>query len=315
MLDIHQLNIFLTAAETLSFTQAAQKLHLTQPSVSQHIQALERRFGTELFIRNGRSLELTDAGLALVPLAREAVALSVRTEEAMRSVKGDVVGHLMVGCSTTPGKYVLPQLLARFHQRYPQVRVTCQVSSQQITMQLLMEGGVHFALTSLVESADPELEMSRFLCDKVILIAPQSHPWAEKGHIAPEELTQATFIMREESAGTYAAVRDALAQVGISIHHLSTLLTLGNAEAIAMAVQEGLGVGFISEMVIERLGPDRVARIQIDGLQIYRDIYLSRNLRRPATIAQNAFWEFVHSKDNPLYCVDDAQRERILELT
>ncbi len=307
MLDIHQLNIFLTAADALSFTQAAKRLHMTQPSISQHIQALERHFGSELFIRNGRSLELTDAGLALVPLAREAVSLSVRTEEAMRSVKGDVVGHLMVGCSTTPGKYVLPQLLARFHRRYPQVRVTCQVSSQQIAMQLLLEGGVHFALTSLLEGSEPEMEMSRFLCDKVILIAPKTHPWAESGHVSPDELHQATFILREESAGTYAAVRDALAQAGISIHDFNTLLTLGNAEAIALAVQEGLGVGFISEMVVDRLGSDRVAHIKIDGLEIYRDIYLSRNLRRPATIAQNAFWEFVHSKDNPLYCDDEVR--------
>lgn len=315
MLDTHQLNIFLTAAETLSFTQAAQKLHMTQPSVSQHIQALERCFGTELFIRNGRSLELTDAGLALVPLAREAVSLSVRTEEAMRSVNGEVVGHLMVGCSTTPGKYVLPQLLARFHQRYPQVRVTCQVSSQQIAMQMLAEGGVHFALTSLIGGSDPELEMSRFLCDKVILIAPKDHPWAVNGRVRPKDLTSATFIMREDSAGTYAAVRDTLAQTGVSIHDFNTLLTLGNAEAIAMAVQEGLGVGFISEMVVDRLGPDRVARIDIDGLEIYRDIYLSRNTRRPATIAQNAFWEFVHSKDNPLYCMDETHPERLLQIT
>jgi DNA-binding transcriptional LysR family regulator len=315
MLDTHQLNIFLTAAETLSFTQAAQKLHMTQPSVSQHIQALERRFGTELFIRNGRSLELTDAGLALVPLAREAVSLSVRTEEAMRSVKGDVVGHLMVGCSTTPGKYVLPQLLARFHQRYPQVRVTCQVSSQQIAMQMLTEGGVHFALTSLIEGSEPELEMSRFLCDKVILIAPKDHPWSKSGRVAPKDLTSATFIMREDSAGTYAAVRDALAKAGISIHDFNTLLTLGNAEAIAMAVQEGLGVGFISEMVVDRLGPGRVVRIEIDEVEIYRDIYLSRNTRRPATIAQNAFWEFVHSKDNPLYCLDETPRERLAPVT
>ncbi len=268
MLDIHQLNVFLAAAETLSFTRAAQRLHMTQPSVSQHVQALERRFGNELFMRNGRSLELTDAGLALVPLAREAVSLSVRTDEAMSSVKGDVVGHLMVGCSTTPGKYVLPQLLARFHQRFPQVRATCQVSSQHIAMQLLNDGGVHFALTSMPEGAQPDLEMHRFLCDHVILIAPLDHPWAQQGAIAPQELLQAPFIQREESSGTYAAVRDALAAAGISIHDLDTLLTLGNSEAIAMAVQESLGVGFISEMVIDRLGAGRVARIEIRGVQI-----------------------------------------------
>jgi DNA-binding transcriptional LysR family regulator len=135
------------------------------------------------------------------------------------------------------------------------------------------------------------------------------------GRVLPKDLFTATFIMREDSAGTYAAVRDALAQAGISIHDFNTLLTLGNAEAIVMAVQEGLGVGFISEMVVDRLGPDRVARIDIDGIEIYRDIYLSRNTRRPATIAQNAFWEFVHSKDNPLYCMDEVPQERLAQLT
>ena len=121
MLDVHQLNVFLAAAEALNFTQAAQRLHMTQPSVSQHIQALERHFDLPLFIRSGRSLELTDAGLALAPLARDAVSLSIRIDETMESLKGDIYGHLIVGCTTTPGKYILPQVLAQFHRKFPQV--------------------------------------------------------------------------------------------------------------------------------------------------------------------------------------------------
>jgi DNA-binding transcriptional LysR family regulator len=109
MLDVHQLNVFLVAAEALSFTQAAKRLHMTQPSVSQHIQSLESLFGMQLFIRSGRNLILTDGGLALVPLAREAVALSQRIEETMESLKGQIHGHLVIGCSTTPGKYIFPR--------------------------------------------------------------------------------------------------------------------------------------------------------------------------------------------------------------
>jgi len=305
MLDIHQLNIFLTAAETLSFTQAAQRLHMTQPSVSQHIQALEKHFQAELFLRQGRNLELSDAGLALVPLAREAVSLSVRIDELMASVHGDVIGHLMVGCSTTPGKYVLPQLLARFHNIYPMVRVTCQVSSQRDAMRLLMEGGVHFALTSLLEEHQPDFEMHKFFCDRVLLMAPFDHPWAKKKIIQPEELLTTKFILREDTSGTYAAVRDALAKVGIAIQELDVLLTLGNSEAIAMSVQEGLGVGFISEMVINRIGQLGTTKVEIEGIDIQRDIFISRNLRRPATVAQDAFWSFIHSKENPIFCKED----------
>lgn len=300
MLDIHQLNVFLAAAETLSFTQAAQRLHMTQPSVSQHIQALEKRFGTELFIRSGRHLELTDAGLALIPLAREGVSLSVRIEELLLSMKGEVVGHLMVGCSTTPGKYVLPHLLARFHNRFPEVRVTCHVSSQQEAMQMLCDGTVHFALTSLTEGVQADLEINKFLTDRICLIAPLSHPWAQCRAIDIDDLLEARFITREEASGTFIAVRNALGAQGIGMRDLNTLLTLGNSEAITMAVQEGLGVGFVSEMVVDRMSRERVAKIKVNGLEINRDIYISRNIRRAATVAQNAFWSFVHSSDNPV---------------
>ena len=87
MLDIHQLNVFVVAAETLNFTQAAQILHMTQPSVSQHIQALERHFELPLFLRTGRNLELSDAGMALLPLAREAIELSIRTDNQISGIK------------------------------------------------------------------------------------------------------------------------------------------------------------------------------------------------------------------------------------
>jgi len=302
MLDIYQLYVFLVAAETLNFSQAAQKLHITQPSVSQRIQALERDLNDKLFIRSGRSLELTDAGLALLPLAREAVKLSVRIEETMESLRGQIYGHLQVGCSTTPGKYVLPQILARFHNKFPQVRVTCSVTSQPTAQKMLLAGDVHFALSSLLGKFDPDIEYSKFICDSVVLIAPVDHLWAGTCSIEPYQLLSNQFIMREPESGTYISVREALSEHDISINELKTLLTLGNSEAIALAVQEGLGVAFISEMVYEKFCEGKVAKIKIDGLEIIRDIYIARHMRKPFTIAQKAFWDFIHSEDNPVLC-------------
>lgn len=302
MLDIHQLNVFLTAAETLNFTQAARKLHMTQPSVSQRIQALERHFNDKLFIRSGRSLELTDAGLALLPLAREAVRLSVRIEETMDSLQGQVYGHLQVGCSTTPGKYILPHLLASFYHKYPQVRISCSVISQNSAQRKLKNGDLHFALVSLVGRHDPDIEYSKFISDSVILIAPIDHPWASMRFINPDELYDGEFIMRETESGTFSALRDTLSRFAIPISDLHTILTLGNSEAIALAVQEGLGVAFISEMVYDRLGQGRVARVDVLGMEIARDIFIARNACRTTTVAQNAFWDFIHSSENPLLC-------------
>jgi DNA-binding transcriptional LysR family regulator len=297
MLDIHQLNVFVVAAETLNFTQAAQQLHMTQPSVSQHIQFLERHFDMELFIRNGRNLELTDAGMALLPLAREAVALSIRTDEMMDSLKGSIYGHLIVCCSTTPGKYILPNLLARFHKRYPQVRVTCQVSPQQDALRSVAEGDAHFALFSMNHAHFADLEAISFLCDPIVLISPLDHPWAERGEIDPGELMDGDFIMRESTSGTFNAVSDALIGQNISINDLRILITLGNAEAIALAVQEGIGVGFVSQMVVDRLCKGRVAEIRIRSMDICREIYVGHNSRRPATNAQTAFWNFITAEE------------------
>jgi len=300
MLDVHQLNVFVMAAETLNFTQAAQQLHMTQPSVSQHIQGLERHFDAHLFLRNGRNLELTDAGMALLPLAKEAVVLSMRIDETMDSLKGDLYGHLIVGCSTTPGKYILPHLLAHFHHKYPQVRVTCQVSPQVDALQNLEDGNAHFALFSLPHTGFPDVEAVSYICDPIILIAPLHHPWAQRGEIEAQELVESDFIMRENSSGTVSAVREALAEHNIAMSDLRILITLGNAEAIAMAVQEGIGVGFVSKLVIDRLCRDKVAEVRVRGMNICRQIYIGRNSRRVATNAQKAFWDFLTTENDDL---------------
>lgn len=293
MADIHRLKVFLTAAETMNFTETARRMHMTQPSVSQHIQALEQYFDVALFDRAGRYLQLTEAGERLMPLVREMVRQWVRIEESMETMKGEVAGHLLVGCSTTPGKYILPQLLAQFHTRYPRVKVSCHVSSQEHALQMLCEGDVHCALASAPHTTYGEIEFYPLISDPISLIAPLDHPWAQEGAISPQMLREGQFIMREEGSGTREAVREALADVEVDEAQLNTLIVLGNSEAIALAVQEGLGVGFVSNIVVSRLVADRVAVIPIEGLNITRDIYFCYHLRRPSTMAHTAFRKFV----------------------
>jgi DNA-binding transcriptional LysR family regulator len=295
LLNLRQLNVFLAAAETSNFTQAAHRLQMTQPSVSQHIQALEQYFGVDLFIRSGRSLILTDAGQSLLPLSRELIHQSIQIEDSIRSLQGDVHGHLIVSCSTTVGRYVLPQLLADFHKDYPQVRATCHVSSQLQSLQLLYEGRVHLALTNYTEPYR-DIVIKRIGRGQIILIAPHSHPWAASGRIQSQDLYDVEFILPEDGTETHDVVREALASVGISIYQLKSLLILGSPEAIALSVQEGLGVGFVTEIIVKKLLSDGVASIAIQGLDIYQDIYLGRNPHLPATCAQEAFWDYIFSK-------------------
>jgi DNA-binding transcriptional LysR family regulator len=202
-----------------------------------------------------------------------------------------VTGHLIVGCSTTPGKYILPPLLAEFHRSYPKVSVACHVASQELSLQMLCDGAVHFALASAPHICHSDVEFRRYTVDPVELIAPLTHPWARRGEVEPEELYGADFIMREEGSGTRAAVREALAAVGVHENELSTFLTLGNSEAIALTVEEELGVAFVSRFVARRLVGERVATVRVRGLTVEREIYFGRHTRRPATVAQAAFWQ------------------------
>ena len=297
MLDAHQLNVFLTAARTLNFTAAARQLHMTQPSVSQHIQALEQHFGMELFIRSGRHLRLTDAGEALLPMAQEMVSISQSIDNKMESLKGDVYGRLTVGCSTTVGKYVLPFLLARFMQQYPKVEASCFVTPRKIAVQMLTDGDVHVALASKQE-LNNNLEFSKFITDKVSLIVPMDHPWAERDYVEPRELLKANFIWREEGSGTRYVAEEKLREHGMAFEQFKTILTLGNSEAIALAVQEGIGVGFVSQMIISRLVEGKVKPVKVRGMEIEQEIFIGRDANRMGTTAQMAFWKFVTDPGN-----------------
>ena len=124
MIELTRLKVFLYSAETLSFSEAAKRLHLTQPTISHHIKVLERDLGVVLFERSGSGLHLTEAGRLLLPWAHKLIRQSVEMQEMMASLQEKLVGHLRIACSTTSGKYLLPLLAGRFHQRYPWVKVT-----------------------------------------------------------------------------------------------------------------------------------------------------------------------------------------------
>ncbi len=309
MLNVHQLNVFVIAAETLNFTQTAKRLHLTQSSVSQHIKSLETQLGVDLFIRKGRSLEITDAGLVLLPMARDIVEGSIRVAEQMELLKSEVHGHLIIGCNTGPGKYLLPVMLAKFHEHYPLVRIACQVLPAKQVQEGLAEGDIHFTLSNISDITSDGGEYQLYLEEPILLIVPLDHPWAERDKIEPEELYEEQFIMREKGSGTYKNVSASLLDVGVDIEKLDIFMEMGTSESLALAVEQGLGVGFVSKMILEKICPRRVAVVKINGMEILQPIYLGRQTAFPATSAQAAFWEFVRQAGEEIF---DAVRNKPL---
>jgi DNA-binding transcriptional LysR family regulator len=301
MLNVHQLNVFISAAETLNFTQTAKRMHLTQSSVSQIIKTLESQLEVELFKRKARSLTITDAGNVLLPMAREIVEGSIRASERMELMKQKVHGHLIVGCNTAPGKYVLPILLAKFNEVYPLVRFTCKVLPQDQALNKLAEGDIHFAFTNVGDMNQGTTEIQLYLQEPLVLIVPNGHRWTEQKEIEPEELLEERFIMREHGSGTYANVKRGLAELGIDIAKLNVFMEMGTSEAIALAVQQGLGVGFISNMIVQKICQDNVHSVKVKGLDIIQNIYFGRQIVQAASSAEVAFWNFIRELDSSIF--------------
>jgi len=292
MVELSELKVFLAAAEERSFSKAATRLHLSQSAVSQTIQALEKSFGVDLFVRHGRSVWLSEAGQALLPMAKEVIGSSRLMEEAMNNIQSQIVGELNIGCSTTAGKYLLPNLVASFRRDYPAVRVRINILSRdQVSTRILDESLPIGVVSKRIEHHD--IEHQPLFEDRVILIVPPHHPWVKFGRALPSDLIDQPLIMRENHAGTSEVLFEGLAQHGVNSDMLNIVLEIGSSEAIEVAVEEGNGIAFVSELAAARgLVMGRIKKVEIEGLQLHRTVYLTRNLRCAPSRAQDRFWSF-----------------------
>lgn len=294
--EISQLKVFIAAAEERNFSVAAKRLHMSQSAVSQNIQALERTYGVELFLRRGRSVELSEEGEAILPTAREVINAARLLEDNLHNVNNEVGGELIIGCSTSAGKYLMPILLSSFQRKYSSVLPRVKVMNRGFVYEKLLNETIPIGISSK-KLDHRDLESVPLFEDRVILIAHPDHPWAEFGRALPSDLLDQPIITRENTSGTCEVVVEGLKALDTSMDMLNITMELGNAEAIEMAVESGVGIAFVSEMVAARgLALGRVKRIELEGLDLYRTVYMARNIHRPFTRAQGLFWEFAQSQ-------------------
>lgn len=298
MINLHELHVFVEAALAQNFSVAARRLYLSQPAVSLHIANLERQLGMELFHRNGRTIQLSDAGRVLLPIAQDALRQVRQIEEKMSSLKGVIVGELSIACSTTVGKYILPRIVAGFRRSYPQVHVTINVTSRRSAIDWLLTGRAEIAVVS-ARLDHAELVSAPFTEDRIVLIVAADHPWADGRTVEPADLLSQPFITREISAGTYEVLAEGLAANSVDIGQLKTVLTLANAEAIEMSVEAGIGVAFVSQLAAARgLALRKVVEVPVAGMNLTREIDMVRRRRSMVTPLQQAFWDYVFDPDN-----------------
>jgi DNA-binding transcriptional LysR family regulator len=297
MIEVHELQIFLGAAEEENFSAAARKLHLSQPAISFQIQGLEQRLKLQLFQRIGKRIALTEAGRQLMPMAREMVNMSSRIEESMCLQQGIVKGHIQIACSTSPGKYVLPHLIGAFRKHYPDVQFAVEVMSREVVEEKLLAHQVHIGVLSL-PSKHKELECWPMFSDELVLIVGATHPWATREVISPCELKDVDWILREGGAATRQLIASTLAEHSLSADDLKVGMELGSVEAVEEAVEAGHGVSFVSRIAVKRsLELGRIKIVQVQGLTARRQILLARNKTRTCTCTQLKFREFIESAE------------------
>jgi DNA-binding transcriptional LysR family regulator len=298
MVDIKKIDTFLRAAETLNFSEAAKQLHMSQPTISHHIKTLEQEMGVVLFTRTNTGLQITEAGRLLLPWARRLLHDTNNMQAMMSSLQQDVVGELRITCSTTAGKYVLPQMAARFCQRYPGVKVCILACTPEDVTLKLLEGEAHIGVLSR-EIIDGSLESQEFFRDIITLIVPADHRWSFRKIIQPDELLEEPLIIREESSGTRRVVLSELSKYDIGLNDLDIFMELGNAEAIVRTVAAGYGIAFVSKLATAcPLERGNVVDLKVDGLDLKRTIYMVRKTNHSPHRPQDAFWGFIHAPEN-----------------
>lgn len=296
MIELSTLQVFLVAAEERNFSNAAKRLNLSQSAVSQNIQSMERIYGVTLFVRRGRTVDLSEAGQTILPMVQEVLRSARMLEDGFQEIHNQVGGELLIGCSTSAGKYLLPVLLSDFQKHYPAVHPRVKVMGRESIHDRLLNHTLPFGVTSKIfEHRD--LECQPLFNDKIFLIVPANHPWAHYGKATPDDLLDQPIIMREEMSGTCETVMQSLKNYGITPDMLKTVMELGNPEAIEMAVERGVGIAFVSEMVAARgLAFGRIKKVEVEGLALSRTVYISRNLSNLLTRAQSLFWAFTQSQ-------------------
>ncbi|MFD2612908.1 selenium metabolism-associated LysR family transcriptional regulator [Paenibacillus gansuensis] len=296
-LNFHQLHIFYTVAEKGSFSAAAAALHMTQPAVTMQVQSLEEYFGTKLFHRSTKRIELSEAGRELIPYALNSINLMKDTEVAMSKFTHMLQGRLQLGASLTFGEYILPRLLGPFGKEYPNISIQMKVIN---TTQILEEILKHQLNFGLVEAAvqHPDIHIEPVLNDELKLIVPAGHPLTEQGIIKAEQMLEYPFVLREQGSGTRQVMHEALQQAGIDAGAMKIVMELGSTGAVKSAVEAGLGITILSQSSVKHelaLGILRVVEIEdVQFMRKFYSIYLKSTL---LPISAVTFLTFLRERD------------------
>jgi DNA-binding transcriptional LysR family regulator len=279
--------VFVTVAEKKNFSRAAETLSLTQPAISQQIHALEEYYGSKLFERTSKRVELTRAGETLLPYAKQILELTAAAKGAVDDLVDRVTGRMTIGATLTIGEYILPQVLAQYTRRYPEVEVEMVIANTEEIGEMALNLRLDAALVE-GRFVHKSLMLTPFLEDEMVLVAPAGHPLTEKREIRVDDLASESFVLREVGSGTRVVAEEVLDSLGVQP---AKLYAFGSTQAIKEAVEAGMGLTILSKWCIrkeESFGTLR--RLTIPGFTFTRPLWI---LKRSGQFQTRAVAEFI----------------------
>ena len=285
------LKVFITVADKKNFSRAAKSLNLTQPAISFQIQTLEQYYQTKLFDRVNRHVKLTEAGELLLEYALSMSDLQSELERKMQQLTGHVKGTLTIGASRTVGEYILPYIICKFKEGYPDVDVSLEIyNTKQVEENVLNR---YFDI-GVVESdiIHQELFFQNILNDELVLVVPANHRWADKDEVAITEMKDEPFIIREPGSGSRLVMEQAFIDADLDVEDLNIIMEIGNISSIKSAIVNGLGVSIMSKWAARDLEVEGLAStLHIKGLNLNRQFRIILN---QANFESEACSKFIH---------------------
>lgn len=268
-----RLKVFYTTANYLSVSKAAEKLYISQPAATKHIQALEQYFQTKLFVRNGNKIKLTTQGKTLYKYTEQVIQVYKKLQFEMDQFSRQKSGTLRVGSSTTLTQYVLPQIIHSFQKEYPEIKLEIIDGNSQKIEESLLKNEIDLGIVE-GHTKKKEFKYTPFLKDELVLVTTSKNIKAVKGEITLEELKNIPLVIREFGSGTLQVLQHYLKDIGMNLKTLNIQLTLGNTEAIKNYLKITNIFAFLSiNSILRELTNKEFTIIEYPGPSIKRDFY------------------------------------------
>lgn len=280
-MDIQSLSAFVEVAETGSFTQAAERLHLSQPAVSKRITALEQQIGQALFDRVGRTVSLTDAGRTLLPHARRTLQDIEDARRALSQLDGHIGGRLSIGTSHHIGLHRLPPVLGQFTREYPQVDLDIHFMDSEVACQAVLAGKLELGIVTLPLLPLPQLVQRVVWPDPLAVVTARDHALAGHRQVSLSQLAKHPAVLPDEATYTHRIVTSALEAEGVHPH---VRLATNYLETLKMLVGIGLGWSVLPRSMLD----DTLVQLDVPRLKLHRELGLVWHEKRTLSGAAQA---------------------------